>query len=123
MSNLKFNRELYSKTALLKAAYFFTDRAYLHLDADNAYYYVAITSKPEMPPVSEEEFENEMLAQSVRHEIYLQTRNIRELLLARAMSTSLVTKKEVVTEDPVHEAPFDEDKILKDWFDQKNETE
>ena len=34
MKELKYNRELYSKTALIKAAYNFTDRAYLHLDAD-----------------------------------------------------------------------------------------
>lgn len=116
MSCLKFTKELYSKTALLKAAYFFTDRVYIHLDADEEYYYAELTAKPDEVPVSEEEFANEMLAQSVRHEIYLQTKNIRELLLARAMSTSLVTKKEVVTEDLTENKKFTEDEILKDWF-------
>lgn len=122
MSKLKFKKELYSKIALLKAAYFYTDSTYVHLDADDQYYYVQLTPKEHKKEVSEDEFINEMLAQSVRHEIYLQTKNIRELLLARAMSTSLVTKKEVVTDDLISHENFSEDKILKDWF-VENETE
>ena len=39
MRQLKYNKELYSKIALIKAAYNFTDRAYVHLDADKKYYY------------------------------------------------------------------------------------
>ena len=34
---LKFSKELYSRTALIKAAYNFTDMAYIHLDADDHY--------------------------------------------------------------------------------------
>lgn len=80
---MKFNREMYSKIALIKAAYNFTDKAYIHLDADDNYYYVTIEPK-EDEEVSEKDFINEMLTQSVRHEVYQQTKNIRELLLARA---------------------------------------
>lgn len=122
MSNLTFNRELYSKVALLKAAFFFIDKVYIHLDADNKYYYVQIIQKKQDQTVSDTEFMNEMLIQSVRHEVYLQTKNVRELLLARAMSTSLITKKEYVTESETSKKKFSEDKILKDWFDQEDET-
>ena len=45
MKQFKYNRELYSKVALIKAAYNFTDRAYVHLDADEKYYYVSISAK------------------------------------------------------------------------------
>ena len=65
-----------------------------------------------------DEFENEILAQSARHEIYLQTKNIRELMLARAVATSVVAPKnedESSTSESNHE--FSEDEILKDWFD------
>ncbi len=62
MRQLKYSKELYSKTALIKAAYNFTDKAYLHLDADNDYYYVSLLSKNENQEVSEKEFENEILA-------------------------------------------------------------
>ena len=36
---MKFNRELYSKTALIKAAYNYLENAYIHLDMDEKYYY------------------------------------------------------------------------------------
>lgn len=111
---MKFCKELYSKTALIKAAYNFTDRAYLHLDADELYYYVTIFPKQEEEIVSEEEFINEMLTQSVRHEVYQQTKNIRELLLARAMATSVVVDEKLI--DDFEEEFFEENEILKDWF-------
>jgi hypothetical protein len=38
MKQMQFNKELYSRVALIKAAYNFTDVAYLHLDADDKYY-------------------------------------------------------------------------------------
>ena len=118
MRQLKYNRELYSKTALIKAAYNFTDRAYLHLDADKNYYYVSISTKDGQPEVTDQEFENEILAQSARHEIYLQTKNIRELMLARAVATSVGAPREEAAEtDSENTHTFSEDEILKDWFE------
>ena len=117
MELMRFNRQLYSKTALLKAAYNYTDTAYVHLDVDDKYYYVSIESKSTEKAVSEKEFKNEMLAQSVRHEIYLQTKNIRELLLARSLATSVVADQ---PGDQSEEADvtFSEDEILRDWFEE-----
>lgn len=114
MNQLKFSKELYSKTALIKAAYNFTDKAYLHLDADEKYYIVTIELRDSKSSISQKDFENEMLAQSVRHEIYCQTKNIRELLMARAMATSVVTDSN--SEYEISDANFDENEILKDWF-------
>ena len=115
----RFRKELYSKTALLKAAYNYTDKAYVHLGADEDYYYVNIEMKGIGNSVSEKEFTNEMLAQSVRHEIYLQTKNIRELMLARALATSVVTEPEVLQESGDVPDQYCEDEILKDWFLEK----
>ncbi|MGF0019900.1 His-Xaa-Ser system protein HxsD [Sporofaciens sp. SGI.106] len=112
---LKFSKALYSKTALLKAAYNFTDVAYIHLDGDEEYYYVSISPKDNCSVVSEKCFINEMLAQSVRHEVYKQTKNIRELLLARAMASSVIIN-ESFDELEVENEKFSEDEILKDWF-------
>ena len=112
---MKFRKELYSKTALIKAAYNFTDAAYLHLDADDQYYYVDIEFKDSKTAFSEQDFINEMLTQSVRHEVYQQTKNIRELLLARAMATSVIVDENLV-DDEVSDDVFIEDEILKDWF-------
>lgn len=112
---MKFCKELYSKVALIKAAYNFTDNAYIHLDSDDKYYYVEIQTKNEAFKITENEFINEMLTQSVRHEVYKQTKNIRELLLARAMATSVVVDEDLV-DDPETGEAFSENDILKDWF-------
>lgn len=89
MSLMKFRKELYSKVSLIKAAYNFTDQAYVHLDADTEYFYVSIEPKHAGYEISKPDFINEKLTQSVRHEVYQQTKNIRELLLARAMASSV----------------------------------
>ena len=120
---MKFNKSLYSKIAMIKAAYNYTDRAYVHLDADEAYYYVSLEPKEGYPEVSEQDFANEMLAQSARHEIYLQTKNIRELLLARSMASSLIADPEAMEPQADAGASFSEDEILKDWFTGVDESE
>lgn len=112
---MKFHKELYSKIALIKAAYNFTDIAYVHLDADENYYYVSIEPKENSQTVSEQEFINEMLTQSIRHEVYQETKNIRELLLARAMATSVIVDENMV-DDEQQEDGFTENDILEDWF-------
>lgn len=120
MGQIKFNKELYSKTALIKAAYNYTDVAFLHLDADEHYYYVGLETKPGHEDIKEQDFLNEMLAQSVRHEIYAQTKSIRELLLARAMATSVVLNNgnsDISNEIECEGPEFSEDEILKDWFE------
>lgn len=129
---LQYSRELYPHTALLKAAYSFTDRAYIHLDADSSHYLVELTQKDGREPVLPSEFDNEMLEQALRHEVYLQTRTIRELLVARTVSSAMI---ELVDEDalPIIEEtqgadnPFDveldstidntPEAILADWFE------
>lgn len=112
---MKFCKELYSKIALIKAAYNFTDKAYIHLDSDDNYYYVTIEPKNSECTVTEQEFINEMLTQSVRHEVYQQTKNIRELILARAMATSVIIDEEMIDDVECSDS-FKEEEILKDWF-------
>ena len=112
----QYNQELYSKTALIKAAYNYTDKAFVHLDADEVYYYVDLVMKSENDTVSESEFVNEMLAQSIRHEVYLQTKNIRELMLARAMATTVINDYDSEQDSETEFDKYSEDEILKDWF-------
>lgn len=120
---MRFRRELYSKVALLKAAYNFTDIAYIHLDADGDYYYVTTQPKGDGVVVKEEDFLNEILTQSLRHEVYQQTKNIRELLLARAMATSVIVDEKMLDDSTQQNHAFDEDEILKDWFGENEKTE
>lgn len=110
----KFDKSLYPKTAFIKAAYNFTDKVYLHLYQDSNYWIIDINSKAESESVQYSEFENEMLAQSVRCLIYSQTKNIRELILARAFASTMISTQG-------DQASLNENmnisNALKDWFE------
>lgn len=109
-----FAKEIYSKEALIRAAYSFTDRFYLHLDCDEESYYVSLKPKNPSYTVQMETFQNELLAQMVRIQIREQTKTVRELLLARAFSST------IIVDAPEQVASSDEtdiSEILKDWFE------
>lgn len=111
---LRFIKKLYPKNVLIKSAYSFTDRAYLHLDEDGDYYIVTITFKNE-PCFTGQEFENEMLIQTARYEVYKQTKELRKLTVARALASTIIdTTPETADDNP--EEDFDIDKVLEDWF-------
>ncbi len=117
-----FTKELYPKTALLKAAYSFIDSAYVHLDADEKNWIVTIDMKDEtdLSTISESDFVNEMLVQSLRHEIYKQTKNIREMLYARSVASSLVINdKDTHNGDTEENETVSETDILHDWFEKQ----
>lgn len=115
---LTFSKEMYPKIALLKSAYAFTDRAYLHLDAKEDYYLVEIRPKDGQEVVTEDEFVNEMLCQCVRHKIYEQTKTVRELLVARAMASSVIEQPDTASYEEIEQLPLEEEtQILRDWFD------
>lgn len=78
MENVRcYAKAFYSKEVILKAAYAFTDRLYIHLDADETHYKVQLISKSEKDKNEEElyaEFENELIAQETRRMIAEQTK-------------------------------------------------
>lgn len=121
MENIRYYaKELYSKEVILKAAYAFTDRLYIHLDADATRYKVQLISKEENKNEKElyAEFENELIAQETRRVIAEQTKNIREMIVARALSSTIVNNME---EDNINllknEDTYAAKEILQDWFD------
>lgn len=115
---ITFSKEMYPKIALVKSAYTFTDRAYIHLDANERYYIVNITPKQGCAAVTEDEFKNEILCQCVRHEVYQQTKTVRELLIARAMASTVIEHPKSASDDEIQQEPVgDENQILTDWFE------
>lgn len=112
----KFSKALYPKIALLKSAYSFTDRAYIHLDADKENYIVRIEYKDDNQ-FDYHEFENEMLSQTVRYEVYRQTKELRRLTVARALASTII---EETSDQEIIEEDVDIDNVLQNWFD-KNE--
>ena len=121
---ITFSKKLYPKIALVKSAYAFTDRAYIHLDADDQYYIVKIHPKDGHKPITEKEFMNEMLCQCVRHEVYQQTKTVRELLIARSMASTVIEQPgDAASEEIRSEQVGDEKQILTDWFEMHDKSE
>lgn len=114
------NKSLYPIQALLKTAYVFVDSCYVHLDDMRDYWRISIAKK-EQPIDStaiKGEFENELIVQTVRFNVYQQTHVIREMLLGRAMSSSMVINTEDMA-NRYRESNVTDDElsqILSDWF-------
>ena len=109
----RFSKQLYPKTALLKSAYSFTNRAYLHLDQDEKDYIVQIEYKGDNR-FDLQEFQNEMLTQTVRYEILRQTKDIRRLTLARALASTIIEDESI--QENADKDDFDINDVLRDWF-------
>lgn len=112
-------KTMFRPEVVLKAAYQFLDRCYIHFGEDEKYWLVYLQPK-ENPSVENFQalFENELLLQAVRYVIYQQTKSLREILLARAMATSMIDQKEPlkrVEQEENSEKDSLRD-ILQDWY-------
>ncbi len=120
---LQFDKTIYDKRALLKAAYSFSDIVYLHLEQDERFWYVSWVPK-ENVNISEKCFENELIAQSLRLHLLNETKDIRKLILARAFASTIIdtqTPNEQQSPNNIledNEVSEDEAKdVLHGWFD------
>lgn len=92
-ASLCIDGRAFSDTAILKTAYWFTDKFYLYLSCgqDNpVFFYVEIRLKEECPNSKEalevacREFSNLLIDQAVRQKILNETSNIRDILVQKA---------------------------------------
>ena len=112
---IKFSRDIYSKEALFKAAYYYCDRAYFHIDADKTYFYVCITPKDGETFIPyEQEFQNKAVEYMNRQIINQKTGHIREIIMARAFASTVILDD---NEDSASSPETDEESAMKDWFD------
>lgn len=125
MKNLfKFDKSLYSKEALLKAAYQFIDEFYIHLDSDEKYYLVEIESKIDKQYLEYKEFENEILIQETRRIVLDKTSNLREIIFSRAMASTIIDLKDNAENnncDLLVDEDYNTEDILTDWFEKHEE--
>lgn len=120
MGKLLLSKSLYTKMSLLKTAYSFTGRAYLHLSQDNENWVVEWKNKSDDILILSDEFENELIQQQLRLEILDKTADIRKILLARALASTVLESP--VNEEASSYAPVDlhTDDILESWFQHDN---
>lgn len=116
---IKFSKSIYSIEQILRAAYVFTDQAYIHLDDDEKYIYVYMDAKEQSDLSNiQGELKNEVLAQVLRESISVRTKSIRDLIFQRAMSSSMIVPDNYFSDLQFEEClAVDLEPILKDWFD------
>lgn len=118
---LKFKQEIYPKQAVIKAAYHFIDRCYIHIDLIDDEFIIYMAGKKGIDANEVAlDFENELLAQTVRFQVYSQTHVLREVLMARAMSSTITGGNSELNKSNEVENVDSLDNILTDWFE-KNE--
>ena len=122
LNALKINleKDLYSNDTIMRTAYQFIDNYYIFLQKNDDIV-VSMIPKEEKEITDrlrvqmEGEFRNELLNQEVRKSIREDTKNIRELILARAMYSTYVEEPEDIQES---ESEYSIDDISKDWFEE-----
>lgn len=120
-ATFQVDKKLYPVRALLKAAYRFIDQCYIHLSEREDAWMISVTRKEPDKALSTimSEFENELILQSVRLSIYQQTYAVREMLFARAVSSSMMVGNRRECSD-YHESDISDSdlkQILIDWFE------
>lgn len=110
---LTLDKDIYDKQALLKTAYSFSNRVYLHLSQDQTHWFVEWTPKNGAEVMSSA-FENELIDQQLRLELVRSSQDIRKLLLARAFASTVM---EIPASAPQPEmVDMEESDIMKGWY-------
>ena len=111
---MKYKKELYSRNVLFKTCYKFTDNAYIHLDSDDQYYIVNISPKNSTDMTDYEwEFSNQIIEEVNREIVVEQTKNIRQILLARSLASTVIYDDEIAE----IETDISDKSAMRDWFE------
>lgn len=110
---IRYKKELYSKNVLFKTCYKFTDVAYVHLDSDSNDFIVTISPKNNGDITDfDREFANQMIEETNREIVNEQTKNIRQILFARSMASTVIYDEEIGE----IETDVTDKSAMKDWF-------
>ena len=124
---------IYDVSVIAKSAYMFIDDWYIFLDYDNENKIkVSLLAKEGIEPDYDllyKNFINELLQQKIRYDVSCETKNIREIILGRALySTCLETDSKILGSNVPEDEPLelsdeqDLDKIAVDWFGENYEN-
>ena len=114
----RFSKELYDRNVIVKSAYLFTEKYYIHIDVDQEAYIIEFTSKDgNTADDIDQLYENELIAEQTRVIVNNKTKNLRELIAARALSSTIV---DIEQKDDINDGreaqKFSASDILQDWF-------
>ena len=113
---VKVDETVYPLAAILKTAYWFTNKCYLHVQrAEQKTIEIRFKAKKDGPQNNlGEEFMNQLLDQTLRDQISADTESLRNIIVAHALSKTCLIAPELetvpISEDPLKIAIPDEHK-------------
>ena len=113
MKELVLDKTIYHKNALLKASYSFIDRVYIHLSQTDKNWTISWENRPG-ENVNPAEFENELIEQELRYQLLTDSSELRKILLARAMASTIIEKQ--MSNETKSIPSKDDSSILESWF-------
>ena len=122
------NKDIYNIKAIMKAAYNFIDDYYILLDyCKGGKIKVTLQCKSSCDRESMEkckgEFFNELLRQNIRYIVSKETKNIRELLMGKALYDTCIEYENPIPEEINNQSSIISDDlgIFTNWFDKNEE--
>ena len=121
----KVKKDIYPLKAVYRAAYLLTDDYYIGIDQNSEEYLIYFSSKErthdgKIKAVDYEDagrFQNELLDQSMKMAIGNDTRQIRELIVTRALYSAFIPQDEPAETDENEEYNLEE--IAEAWNDEE----
>lgn len=116
----RVNKEVYPLKAIYRAAYLFTDKYYIGLDQTEETYIIKFSGKEKTCDYDDVgAFQNELLNQNLKLALSNDTREIRELIVTRALYSSFLPEEnEEVSISETSEQEYDLDEIAKAWYEE-----
>ncbi len=116
------SKNMYLPQVVLKASYAFISDVYIHIDELKESWIISFSPKNEYTDVSAFPglFENELISQAVRWNVYQQTHSVRELLMARAMTSTMIDDADPLERVSAAQSDVDSEElntILTNWFE------
>lgn len=119
------NKIVYDIPIIMKAGYMFIDEYYIFFELlSESEIQVTISPKDKNKDLNivAKEFCNELLIQSIRYDTYKNTKNIREIILGRALYSACIEEDDFDEKDFSFEENIsdtdDLNKIAKNWFEE-----
>lgn len=133
-AEIKLDKAIYPLIAIKKAISNFFDDVYVRIEEDNKNFIINFKLQNKQVDLEKiiGEFYNECLRESLRYEISFETKNIRELIVGRALyTTCIMFDKNEDNQEQTDELIYEEDNnteyslenIAVNWFEKYEDSE
>ncbi len=120
------SKKVYALVSVKKALSNFMNDTYIKIENLNENEIkIYIELKPEKANLDQiiGEFYNELLRESLRYDISVRTKNLRELIVGRALYTTCIDLNDEETREKDNEENYNLDEIAVNWFDKYGNKE